>query len=250
MFSSLFKAMKSWNGIITIIIIFIIIASGFIVYTMFLNRPKITQAEIEAGLAPIKLIQTKDGVDKEVNFTEVAVNILSNSANSENTKLKDEIKKGIEEAKIDKILFPVLPINKLNIIYSSSNPQLAIEKYLQEVYNIFSSNNIQPNIAKLEKEALDQKTDNILALIKTNTVLYKSLFYIDVPSEVVDLHTNYIKVAQIQNSFLVNLLYATQDPIKLQINSRITMRLLEELDLSIKEKLKSLQDTYGLKLQN
>lgn len=216
---------------------------------MFLNRPKITQAEIEAGLAPIKLIQTKDGVDKEVNFTEVAVNIISNSASSEDTKLKDEIKKAVEEAKIDKILFPILPIEKLNITYSSSNPQLAIEKYLQEVYNIFSSNNIQPNIAQLEKEALAQKTDTILSLIKTNTVLYKSLFYIDVPSEVLDLHTNYIKVTQVQNSFLVNLLYATQDPVKLQINSKITMRLLEELDLSIKDKLTSLQNTYGLKLQ-
>lgn len=248
MLSSLLKSIRSWNGIITMIIIFMLVASGFIVYTFF-NRPKISQAEIEAGLAPIKLIQTKDGVDQEVNFTEVAVNILSNSVNSEDTKLKDEIKKGIEEAQIDKILFPVLPVEKLNIIYSSSNPQLTIEKYLQEVYNIFSSNNIQPNIVKLEQEALGQKTDTILSLINTNTVLYKSLFYIDVPYEVLDLHTNYIKVAQVQNSFLVNLLYATKDPIKLQINSRITMRLLEELDISIKDKLTSLQNKYGLKLQ-
>jgi hypothetical protein len=224
-------------------------AGSFVVYTIFFNRPEISQAEIEAGLVPIKLIQTKNGVDKEVNFTEIAVNIISNSVGSEDKKLRDEIKQGIENAQIDKILFPVLPINKLNIIYSSSNPQFAIEKYLQEVYNIFRSNNIQPNIVQLEKEALNQKTDTILSLIQTNTVLYKSLFYINVPSEVLDLHTNYIKVAQIQNSFLVNLLYATQDPIKLQINSTITIRLLEELNSSIKDKLSILQQNYGLTLQ-
>lgn len=248
MLPSTLKFIKSWQGIAIIITILMMLSGIFIIYR-FIAKPTTEELGIEVGLAPIKIMQEKDGKEQEINFTETTLDILASAVNAADESFLESSKKGIEEANITKILFPIIPENHLNIKAPSNNPQLDIEKYLREVYTIFEDNNIQPNIAKLEAEALNQKTDNILPLIQTNNVLYKSLFFIDVPVEVLDLHLNYIRIAQVQNSFLLNLLYASQDPVKLQINSNITINLLRELDIPIKEKLTSLEKIYNITYQ-
>ena len=207
------------------------------------SKPKLTP--IDEGLAPIRIIQIKDGKEQEVNFTESGAEIIASALFSANP-FDEQIKQDIQDLGINRIDFPPLPENQIKVIPNPENPQAAIEKYLKEVYTIFKDNTIQLNINQLSEEALDGKTQNIQSLLRINTDLYRSLFTIEVPQDALKLHKGYIRITQIQNNFLLGLLNASSDPLRLDINSKISLSLLQKIDIPIKEELQSIRKKYNI----
>lgn len=207
------------------------------------SKPKLTP--IDEGLAPIRIIQIKDGKEQEINFTESGADIIASALISANP-FNEQVKQDVQNLGIDRIDLPPLPEDQIKVIPNPENPQAAIEKYLKEVYTIFKDNTIQPNISQLSEEALDGKTQNIQSLLRTNADLYRSLFEIEVPQDALKLHKGYIRIAQIQNSFLLGLLNASSDPLRLDINSKITVTLLQKIDVPIKDELQSIRKKYNI----
>jgi len=200
---------------------------------------------IDKGLAPIKIIQVKDGKEQELNFTKAGANILVQALLSEQDFVKT-IEQSVKDIGIDRIELPPMPENRINIIPKDKLNDKSIDNYLTNLYNVFRDNNIQPNINQLSGEALDGKTQNIQALLRKNTDLYLSLFIIEVPPDAMQLHKYYIRIAQIHNSFLLGLLNASSDPLRLDINNKITLSLLGNVDTLIKQELNILRQKYNL----
>lgn len=229
-----------------IIISSIILVLGVgITYIILRPDSKSKLTPIDEGLAPIRIIQIKDGKEQEINFTESGADILASALISANP-FEEQVQQDIQNLGIDRIDLPPLPEDQIKVIPSPENPQAAIEKYLKEVYTIFKDNTIQPNINQLSEEALDGKTQNIQSLLSINADLYRSLFTIEVPQDALKLHKGYIRIAQIQNSFLLGLLNASSDPLGLDINSNITVTLLRKIDVPIKEELQSIRKKYNI----
>lgn len=229
-----------------IIICSIILILGLgIIYIILKPFSKSKLTPIDEGLAPIRIIQIKDGKEQEVNFTKSGANIVAGALFSANP-FDEQVKQDVQNLGIDRIDLPPLPENQIKVINNSENSQVAIEKYLKEVYTIFKDNTIQPNINQLSEEALDGKTQNIQSLLRINTDLYRSLFEIEVPQDALKLHKGYIRITQIQNSFLLGLLNASSDPLGLDINSKITITLLQKIDVPIKNELQSIRKKYNI----
>lgn len=200
---------------------------------------------IDKGLAPIKIIQVKDGKEQELNFTKAGANVLAQALISEDDFVK-VVEQSIKDTGIDRVELPPLPEDKINIISQDKLNDKSIDNYLTNLYNIFRDNNIQPNINQLSEEALAGKTQNIQSLLRKNTDLYLSLLLLEVPPDALQLHKYYIRIAQIQNSFLLGLLNASSDPFKLDINNKITISILQEVDILIKQELQILRQKYNL----
>lgn len=215
----------------------------------FIIKPKQTTnidlSTIDKGLSPIKILQFKDGKEQEVNFTQTGAEILAASLMSENPFVED-IQNNVKSAGISRIELPPLAEENINIISSEKTDVNSIDNYLTNLYNIFRDNSIQPNINQLSENALSGKTQEVQSLLSKNTDLYLNLFTIEVPSELLTLHKAYIRIAQIQNSFLLGLLNASSDPLKLDINNKLTISLLSKLDIIIKQELQILRQKYNL----
>ena len=202
---------------------------------------------IDNGLAPIKILQVKeDGKETELNFTKAGAAVLAQALLSEEDFVKT-IEQSVKDIGIDKVELPPLQEDRINLITDKEAiTNQSIDNYLTSLYNIFRDNNIQPNINQLSKEALEGKTQTIQSLLGKNTDLYLSLFLIEVPPDTLQLHKYYIRIAQIQNSFLLGLLNSSSDPFKLDINNKITLSLLENADILIKQELSILRQKYNL----
>jgi hypothetical protein len=234
--------------IIIVVSIFIfIIGSGLIYIQLNKDNTNNSPLSIEDGLTPIKIIQTVDGKEQEVNFTQATFKILEKTLKS-NDSFELEALKALESIQISKIIFPPIPETYIKTI-NSNNPQSDIENYLKEVYTIFKDNTIQPNINQLVDEALSQNTTNIQSQLQTNSALYENLFKISIPQDALSLHKKYIQIAQIQNNFLVGLLSAEQDPLKIQINTKLTLTLLDQINMPIKQDLQTLREKYNITYQ-
>jgi hypothetical protein len=228
-------------GILSIILV------GGLIY--FIIRPKQTGfvdlSTIDKGLSPIRIIQVKNGKEQELNFTQAGAEILASSLMSDGN-LADEIQKNVQNLGVDRIELPPLPEQNINIIPVDKLNSNSIDNYLSNLYNIFRDNSIQPNINQLSESALNRKTQDIQSLLSKNTDLYLNLFIIEVPPDAIKLHKAYIRIAQVQNSFLLGLLNASSDPLKLDINNKITINLLQNLDVVIKQELQILRQKYNL----
>ena len=215
----------------------------------FIFRPAQSQSDalstIDKGLAPIKIIQTKDGKEQEVNFTKIGAEIIANAINSDKP-LVEEIQNNAKNIGISRIELPPLPSENINLISVENLNQNSIDNYLTNLYNIFRENSIQPNINQLSENALSGKTQEIQSLLNKNKDLYYSLFIVEVPPDAISLHKAYIRIAQVQNSFLLGLLEASSDPLKLDINNKLTISLLQNLDILIKQELQVLRQKYNL----
>jgi hypothetical protein len=215
----------------------------------FIIRPKQTGfvdlSTIDKGLSPIKIIQVKDGKEQELNFTQVGAEILASSLMSDGNFV-DEIQKNVKNIGVERIELPPLPEQNINIIPADKLNSNSIDNYLTNLYNIFRDNSIQPNINQLSESTLSGKTQDIQSLLSKNTDLYLNLFIIEVPPDAIRLHKAYIRIAQVQNSFLLGLLNASSDPLKLDINNKITINLLQSLDIVIKQELQILRQKYNL----
>jgi len=204
-----------------------------------------TLSSIDKGLAPIKIIQRKDDKDQEVNFTKIGAEIVANAINSDKP-LIEEIQNNTKNIGISRIELPPLPSENINLIAVENLNQNSIDNYLTNLYNIFRDNSIQPNINQLSEDALSGKTQEIQSLLNKNKDLYYSLFIVGVPLDAISLHKAYIRIAQVQNSFLLGLLEASSDPLKLDINTKLTISLLQNLDIPIKQELQILRQKYNL----
>lgn len=228
-------------GILSIILV------GGLIY--FIIRPKQTGfvdlSTIDKGLSPIRIIQIKDGKEQELNFTQAGAEVLASSLMSDGNFV-DEIQKNVKNIGVDRIELPPLPEQNINIIPAEKLNANSIDNYLTNLYNIFRDNSIQPNINQLSENALNEKTQDIQSLLSKNTDLYLNLFILEVPPDAVKLHKAYIRIAQVQNSFLLGLLNASSDPLKLDINNKITINLLQSLDIVIKQELQILRQKYNL----
>lgn len=222
-----------------------IIIVGIILYIIFRPQESKELNPIDQGLLPIRIIQLREGKEQDINFTELSAALIANALISEK-QFDKQVQEDIQNLGIDRIDLPPMPTDQIKLIENPSNPQEAIEKYLKDVYTIFKDNTIQLDVNQLTEEALEGKTQNIQSLLKTNTSLYRALFTIEVPSEALKLHKSYIRIAQIQNSFLLGLLNATEDPMRLDINSKITLSLLQQIDVPMKEELQKLRQKYNL----
>lgn len=233
--------------IYTSIVILCIGILGGILY--FILRPKKTEfvdlSTIDKGLSPIRIIQVKDGKEQELNFTQVGAEILASSLMSDGDFV-DEIQKNVKNIGVERIELPPLPEQNINIMQADKLNSNSIDNYLTNLYNIFRHNSIQPNINQLSESALSGKTQDIQSLLSKNTDLYLNLFIIEVPPDAVKLHKAYIRIAQVQNSFLLGLLNASSDPLKLDINNKITINLLQSLDIVIRQELQILRQKYNL----
>jgi hypothetical protein len=226
-------------------LLFIIIIAS-LGYIIFKPATKYTDlSTIDKGLSPIKILQVKDGKESEVNFTKAGAAVLAQAIISEEDFAKS-VEKSVKDIGIDKIELPPLPEDRINIISKEKINENSVDNYLANIYNIFRDNNIQPNINQLSEEALDGKTQNIQSLLRKNTDLYLSLLLIEVPPDTLQLHKYYIRISQVQNSFLLGLLKSNSDPFKLDINNKITISLLKELDMLIKQELDILRTKYNL----
>ncbi len=222
-----------------------IIIVGIILYIIFRPQESEELNPIDQGLLPIRIIQIREGKEQDINFTELSAALIANALISEK-QFDKQVQEDIQNLGIDRIDLPPMPTDQIKTIENPSNPQEAIEKYLKDVYTVFKDNTIQLDVNQLTEEALEGKTQNIQSLLKTNTSLYRTLFTIEVPSEALTLHKSYIRIAQIQNSFLLGLLNATEDPMRLDINSKITLSLLQQIDVPMKEELQKLRQKYNL----
>ncbi len=231
--------------IIGIICLGIIITSFYFIFLRQNQSQYNTLSTIDKGLAPIKIIQTKDGKDQEVNFTKVGAEILTSSLISDKP-LVEEIQNNTKNIGISRIELPPLPSENINLISVENLTQNSIDNYLTNLYNIFRENSIQPNINQLSEDALSGKTQEIQSLLNKNKGLYYSLFIVEVPPDAISLHKAYIRIAQVQNSFLLGLLEASSDPLKLDINNKLTISLLQNLDILIKQELQALRQKYNL----
>lgn len=201
---------------------------------------------IQQGLEPIKIWQTnKYGKDQEVNFTKIGAEIVANAINSDKP-LVEEIQNNTQNIGISRIELPVLPVENINLLSVEKLGENSIDNYLTNLYNIFRDNSIQSNINQLSEDALSSKTQDIQNLLNKNTDLYYSLFIIEVPPDAIQLHKAYIRIAQVQNNFLLGLLEASSDPLKLDINNKLTLSLLQNLDILIKQELQTLRQKYNL----
>ncbi|MGA1050181.1 MAG: hypothetical protein ACO3TG_01690 [Minisyncoccia bacterium] len=188
----------------------------------------------------------EDGKETELNFTKAGAAVLAQALLSEEDFVKT-IEQSVKDIGIDKVELPPLQEDRINLITDKEAiTNQSIDNYLTSLYNIFRDNNIQPNINQLSKEALEGKTQTIQSLLGKNTDLYLSLFLIEVPPDTLQLHKYYIRIAQIQNSFLLGLLNSSSDPFKLDINNKITLSLLENADILIKQELSILRQKYNL----
>lgn len=233
--------------IIGIICLGIIITSFYFIFLRQNQSQYNTLSTIDKGLAPIKIIQTKDGKDQEVNFTKIGAEILASSLISDKP-LVEEIQNNTQNIGISRIELPHLPSENINLIPVEKLDANSIDKYLTNLYNIFRDNSIQPNINQLSEDALSGKTQDIQNLLNKNKDLYFSLFIIEVPpdKDAVQLHKAYIRIAQVQNNFLLGLLEASSDPLKLDINNKLTISLLQNLDILSKQELQALRQKYNL----
>lgn len=236
--------------IYTTIVILCVGVISLIIYTI--TRPSKDESNsadlstIERGLEPIKIWQTdKDGKEKEVNFTKIGAEILASSLISDKP-LVEEIQNNTQNIGISRIELPTLPSENINLIPVEKLDANSIDNYLTNLYNIFRDNSIQPNINQLSEDALSGKTQDIQNLLNKNKDLYFSLFIIEVPPDAISLHKAYIRIAQVQNNFLLGLLEASSDPLKLDINNKLTLSLLQNIDILIKQDLQSLRQKYNL----
>lgn len=222
-----------------------IIILGVILYMIFRPQKSEEINPIDQGLLPIRIIQLREGREQDINFTELSAALIANALISERP-FDEQVQEDIKNLGIDRIDLPPMPTEQIKKIENPSNPQEAIEKYLKDVYTVFRDNAIQLDVNQLTEEALDEKTQNIQSLLTTNTQLYRNLFEIEVPTDAITLHKNYIRIAQIQNSFLLGLLNATTDPMRLDINGKITVSLLQKIDVSMKQELQTIRQKYNL----
>jgi len=231
---------------ISVGIIFILIVIGIIYFIRSSTKSKDTDlSSIDKGLSPIRILQNKDGKEQELNFTKVGAEILASSLISDKSFV-EEIQNQTKNIGIDKIELPPIPEDNINLIPTEQLQENSIDNYLTNLYNIFRENSIQPNINQLSEDALSGKTQDIQSLLNKNKDLYYSLFIIAVPPDALNLHKAYIRVAQVQNSFLLILLNASSDPLKLDINNKLTISLLQNLDIVIKQELQSIRQKYNL----
>jgi|GEM_PF-704783 hypothetical protein len=201
---------------------------------------------IEKGLEPIKIWhKTKDGQEQEVNFTKIGAEILASSLISDKP-LIEEIQNNTQDIGISRIELPLLPEENINVLSLEKLNKNSIDNYLTNLYNIFRENSIQPNINQLTEDALNSRTQDIQNLLNKNKDLYYSLFIIEVPPDALQLHKAYIRIAQVQNGFLLGLLDASSDPLKLDINNKLTISILKTLDTTIKQELQTLRQKYNL----
>jgi hypothetical protein len=200
---------------------------------------------VDKGLSPIRILQVKDGKETELNFTKSGAAVLAQALISEEDFVK-VVEQSVKDIGIDRVELPPLYENRINVIPADKLNDKSIDNYLTNLYNVFRDNNIQPNINQLSEEALEGKTQNIQSLLRKNTDLYLSLFLLEVPPDALNLHKYYIRIAQIQNSFLLGLLNASSDPFKLDINNKISVSLLQEVDILIKQELQILRQKYNL----
>lgn len=244
MSQSIFNKRNLIYFLITIISISII---GLFIYLIFRtnNSSPTNLSTIEKGLQPIKIMQNKNGKEQEVNFTQIGAEILASSLASDKPFV-EEIKNNTQNIGINRIELPILPEENINVLNVDKLRENSIDNYFTSIYNIFRDNSIQPNINKLSEDALNGKTQDIKSLIEKNKNLYFSLFVIEVPPDVLSLHKSYIRIAQVQNSFLLGLLEASSDPLKLDVNNKLTISLLKRLDITIKQELDTIRQKYNL----
>lgn len=232
-------------SVLSLFLILIIFSFWYLIWKP--PTPYENLSTIDNGLAPIKILQVKeDGKETELNFTKAGAAVLAQALLSEEDFVKT-IEQSVKDIGIDKVELPPLQEDRINLITDKEAiTNQSIDNYLTSLYNIFRDNNIQPNINQLSKEALEGKTQTIQSLLGKNTDLYLSLFLIEVPPDTLQLHKYYIRIAQIQNSFLLGLLNSSSDPFKLDINNKITLYLLENADILIKQELSILRQKYNL----
>jgi len=232
-------------SVLSLFLILIIFSFWYLIWKP--PTPYENLSTIDNGLAPIKILQVKeDGKETELNFTKAGAAVLAQALLSEEDFVKT-IEQSVKDIGIDKVELPPLQEDRINLITDKEAiTNQSIDNYLTSLYNIFRDNNIQPNINQLSKEALEGKTQTIQSLLGKNTDLYLSLFLIEVPPDTLQLHKYYIRIAQIQNSFLLGLLNSSSDPFKLDINNKITLSLLENADILIKQELSILRQKYNL----
>lgn len=233
-------------SVLSVFLILIIFSFWYLIWKP--PTPYENLSTIDTGLAPIKILQIKeDGKETELNFTKAGAAVLAQALLSEEDDFVKTITQNVKDIGIDKVELPPLQEDRINLITDQgSNNNQSIDNYLTSLYNIFRDNNIQPNINQLSQEALEGKTQTIQSLLGKNTDLYLSLFLLEVPPDTLRLHKYYIRIAQIQNSFLLGLLNSSSDPFKLDINNKITLSLLENLDILIKQELNILRQKYNL----
>lgn len=201
------------------------------------------QISLESGLSEIKLIQVVDGKEQEINITETTLGILKAAIES-NERFDTKTRQEIQQVQIDDVVFPTLPEQYLTIVDNSSTE--SIEKYLQDVYTVFNENAVNININKLVQESLNSDLADVEAQLEANRQLYRSLFAMEVPRDAVPLHRKYLRITQIQHHFLNNLLTAEEDPLKVDIDIRLAISLLDKLNEPIKQDLSTLSDKYQI----
>ena len=201
------------------------------------------ELSLESGLSEIKLIQIVDGKEQEINITETTLGILQAALES-NERFDSKTRAEIQKIQIDDVVFPIIPERYLTIVDNSS--QESIEKYLQDVYTVFNENQVNININKLVQESLNQDLSDVEAQREANRQLYLNLFAVEVPRDAVPLHRKYLRITQIQHHFLNNLVTAKEDPLKVDIDIRLAISLLDKLNQPIKQDLKTLSDKYQI----
>jgi hypothetical protein len=244
MSKSIFNKRNLIYFLITIISISII---SLFIYLIFKSNSSKSNnlSTIERGLQPIKIIQNKNGKEQEANFTQIGAEVLASSLESDKPFV-EEIKNNTKNIGISRIELPILPEENINVLNVDKLEENSIDNYLTNIYNIFRDNSIQPNINQLSIDALNDKTQDIKLLIEKNKSLYFALFLVEVPPDALILHKSYIRIAQVQNSFLLGLLEASSDPLKLDINNKLTISILKKLDITIKQELDTIRQKYNL----
>ncbi len=216
---------------------------GLLTFWFRSSQAEPEQVAIESGLSEIKLIQVVDGKEQEINITETTLGILRAAIQS-NERFDTKTREEIQQVQIDDVVFPTLPEQYFTIVDNSSTE--SIEKYLQDVYTVFNENQVNININKLVQESLNEDLADVEAQLEANRKLYLELFAIEVPRDALPLHKKYLRITQIQHHFLNNLLTAEEDPLKVDIDIRLAMSLLDKLNEPIRQDLKTLSDKYQI----
>ena len=216
---------------------------GLLTFWFRSSQAEPEQVAIESGLSEIKLIQVVGGKEQEINITETPLGTLRAAIQS-NERFDTKTREEIQQVQIDDVVFPTLPEQYFTIVDNSSTE--SIEKYLQDVYTVFNENQVNININKLVQESLNEDLADVEAQLEANRKLYLELFAIEVPRDALPLHKKYLRITQIQHHFLNNLLTAEEDPLKVDIDIRLAMSLLDKLNEPIRQDLKTLSDKYQI----
>lgn len=237
--------------IVTFVIIFIISAFWYRKY----SKDKILQANLGIGLTPIRIEQVIDGKTQEVNFTDATLQLIAEALKETSTNPDTEFEtifaSGFQKLNIQSIIFPPIVTKELTIIPKSETSSETIEQYLKDVYTIFNRHKVIQNLPFLISEIQKNNADTVIREKNNNEKLYYALFEVAVPEEALDLHTKYIKITQVQNHLLTSMLNLSSDPLRLDIDLRMSSYLLSQLKDPINQDLKKIQEIYpNIQYQN